>query len=107
MYNKPSRMLSGGTVSLETAEIIALQAVAFLASDDEALEDLLRLTGLDLESLKTALTDQATFHETLAGVLAVLLESETRLLAFCEATDLSPTVPAAAQRRLAPSHTEF
>lgn len=88
---------------LEAAESIALQAVAFVAADEEMLTGLLSLTGLDLDGLKTRLGD----HDTLAGVLAVLLENEPRLLAFCEAAGLDPSAPAAAHRRLAPAAFDF
>lgn len=91
------------TPGIEAAEAIALQAVAFVAADEEMLTGLLSLTGLDLDALKTRLGD----HDTLAGVLAVLLENEPRLLAFCEAAGLDPTAPAAAHRRLAPPAFDF
>ncbi|MDA5193111.1 DUF3572 family protein [Govanella unica] len=90
-------------MSLDQAETIALQSVAFLASDEDSLADLLHLTGLDFASLKTGLANP----DILAGVLAILLQNEQRLLAFCAAFDIEPSAPAAAHHRLAPLHSDF
>lgn len=106
-FNLPDDFYLRRGVSLEQAETIAFQAVAFLAADADSLEGLLRLTGHGLESLKTALTDPARLHETLAGILSVLLENEARLLTFCEANALNPGAPGAALRRLAPASPEW
>lgn len=83
-------------ISLDKAETIALQAVAFIAADDEALGGLLRMTGVAAEDFTAHLQDRMF----LSGVLAFLLDNEARLLEFCAAQDVDPAIPSAARARL-------
>lgn len=83
-------------VSLDQAETVALQAVAFIAADDEALTGLLRMTGVTAEDFAAHLEDRMF----LGGVLAFLLDNEARLLKFCAEQAVDPAVPAAARARL-------
>lgn len=78
------------------AETLALQALAYIAQDDKLLTRLLALTGLGLDDLKAA----AARPETLAGVLDFLLQDEATLLAFCEASEIAPEMPARARSSL-------
>ena len=71
------------------AEIIALQALTYIASDDKALHGLLASTGVDLDALKSAGNDPAI----LVGVLDFMLQNEPRMLEFCAAQELEPTQP--------------
>ena len=78
------------------AVAIAAQAVAFLAADDDRLGRFLALTGLSPTELKTGLGQPAF----LGAVLDHLLGDEPLLLAFAEAVDIAPDLPAAARRLL-------
>jgi hypothetical protein len=70
----------------EQAETIALQALSFLVKDDELLEQFLTSTGLTLQELKTRVKEP----ELLGGVLDAILINDQVLLAFCNASALSP-----------------
>ncbi|SLN43848.1 DUF3572 domain-containing protein [Oceanibacterium hippocampi] len=80
----------------EEAETIAIRALAFIASDPEALNGFLRMTGIAPETLAPRAGDP----EILGGVLDFLLGNESRLLAFSESEGLDPRLPAAARRAL-------
>jgi hypothetical protein len=80
----------------DRAETVALQALAFVAGDEQALTGFLRLTGMDLGDVRQAAQDP----EMLAGVLDYLMQDEPMLLAFCEAASLRPEEPAFARAHL-------
>jgi hypothetical protein len=63
----------------ESSEIIALQALAFIAQSQDDLERFLNLSGLDTEDLRR----RAGEPELLAAVLDFLLANEPLLTAFC------------------------
>ena len=71
------------------AEIIALQALGFIATDEKAFSGLMASTGIDVDSLKNAGSDPTI----LVGVLDFLLQNEDRLMAFCDEQSLDPTQP--------------
>ena len=83
-------------MNTDRAETIALQALAFLAADDEALGGFLHFTGLEMGGLRAA----AANPEILAGILDYLLQDETMLLAFCEAAEIRPDEPIRARAYL-------
>ncbi|MGE0666328.1 MAG: DUF3572 domain-containing protein [Sphingomonadales bacterium] len=83
-------------MNTDRAETIALQALAFLAADDEALGGFLHVTGLGMGELRAA----AGNPETLAGILDYVLQDEAMLLAFCEAADILPEEPIRARAHL-------
>ncbi len=68
------------------APTIALRAVAYIAGDEGLLNRFIALTGCDGDSLGQRLNDPAF----LGAVLDFLLHNEPDLLAFCEASELSP-----------------
>jgi hypothetical protein len=70
----------------EQAETIALQALAFLAKDDELLSHFLMVTGLTPQELKKRVREP----DLLGGVLDAILVNDKTLLDFCNATSLSP-----------------
>lgn len=80
----------------ESAQTVALQAVAFLIADEEACSGLLRMTGIDPPTLRNGLGN----NHVLSGVLGFLLANEKRLLTFCEEMGFEPELPGAAYRRL-------
>ncbi len=80
----------------EQAETIALQALSFLARDDELLSRFLMTTGLTPQELKQRVREP----DLLGGVLDAILADDTVLLGFCNATSLSPDTIVQARRAL-------
>ncbi len=77
----------------ETAEILALRALAWLAAQEDLVNGFLAATGLSVSDL----TQAAARPEMLAAVLDYLLEDESCLLAFCADQGLDPEAPMAAR----------
>jgi Protein of unknown function (DUF3572) len=80
----------------ERAETIALKALAYLAGEDEVLNQFLGLTGMAVEDLKKS-AGEASF---LAGILDYFLQDEALLLAFAGASDQTPETIVRARQRL-------
>jgi hypothetical protein len=80
----------------EVAEIVAVQALSFIAGDPERLGLFLAETGIGPETLRTAATD-AHF---LASVLDFVLRDDATVKAFAGAAQLDPTNIAAAHQAL-------
>lgn len=78
------------------AETIALEALHFLVSDERELAALNAQTGMGADELRQG----ATNPEVLGALLDFLLDSEKRVLAFCEAYDREPELPARARLAL-------
>lgn len=75
-----------GPKSSDTAETVALQALGFLAADDDILARFMALAGLSVDELRPRAGDPAF----LGGVLDFVLEDEKLLLEFCETAQLKP-----------------
>lgn len=80
----------------EQAETIALQALSFLAKDDELLSHFLMVTGLTPQELKKRVREP----DLLGGVLDAILADDKILLGFCNSTSLSPDTIVQARRAL-------
>jgi hypothetical protein len=80
----------------ENAEILALEALGWLAGHEGGLERFLAATGSDLASLKAAAGNPGTAR----ALLDFLLMNEDLLLAFCDATQTRPQAIHAALARL-------
>jgi hypothetical protein len=80
----------------ETAEIVAIQALSFVASDAERLGQFLAETGIGPETLRSAAQDPAF----LIGVLDFLLRDEPMLKAFSESSHLDPKIISNAREAL-------
>jgi hypothetical protein len=79
-------------VQPSAAEILALKALAYLATDGDGLVRFLALSGLELEDLRA----RAGSPELLAGVVDFLLSDEALCAAFLAAEDIdAPTLHAA------------
>lgn len=78
------------------AEVIALKALGFLASEPERLSRFLALSGVDLADIGTV----AENPDFLAGLLNHLLQDESLLLTFTAEQELDPRVPALAAAAL-------
>jgi hypothetical protein len=86
----------------EVAEIVAIQALGFLAGDPARLGRFLAETGIGPETLRGAAADP----QFLAGVLDFVLRDEATVKAFAEASALHPTNIAAARDVLGDPHWE-
>lgn len=89
-------------VSLETAEIMAIQALAFIAGREKELSLFLDQTGI----LPGELRGRAGEPDVLAGVLDFLLGNEQVLLDFCSESGTEPEMILPA-RHLFPGASEF
>ncbi len=76
----------------DSAETIALRALAFLAGDGERLGHFLALTGIGPDALRA----QAREPHMLAGVLDHLMQDETLLMVFAADAGVSPETITAA-----------
>ena len=74
----------------EQAEIFALQALAFLATQEDKMNVFANLSGLGAGDIMA----RAGESDLLAGVMDFLLSDEELLTDFCNAQDVSPETPA-------------
>ncbi len=81
----------------ETAETVALRALAWLAGNDELLPVFLNSTGADLTDLRARATDRAF----LGSVLDFLLMDDAWVVGFCDAAALPYDRPMHARQILA------
>lgn len=70
----------------EAAEILAIQALAFIAEEPDRLNAFLNTTGLTVERLRGSATDPGF----LAGVLDHMLAEESLLVAFADSASINP-----------------
>ena len=80
----------------EVAEIVAIQALTFVAGDPERLGLFLAESGLGPETLRTA----ASNPQFLASVLDFVMRDDATVKAFADASQLHPTNVAAARQAL-------
>ena len=80
----------------EAAEIVAIQALSFVASDSERLGLFLAETGIGPDTLRKS----ATEPKFLASVLDFVLRDDATVKAFAKASDLHPTNVMAARQVL-------
>ena len=86
----------------EVAEIVAVQALSFIAAEPERLGLFLAESGIGPETLRTA----AANPEFLAHVLDFVMRDDATVKAFATASDLHPTNIAAARQALGDPHWE-
>ena len=80
----------------EAAEMLAIQALGFIAAEPDRLDAFLAATGLTLDRLR----ESATSPDFLAGVLEHMLADESLLLAFAESAAIDPAAVARARNAL-------
>ena len=80
----------------EVAEIVAIQALSFIAGAPERLGLFLAESGIGPETLRTAASDP----KFLASVLDFVMRDDATVKAFAEASRLHPTNVAAAHQAL-------
>ena len=84
------------TLSAEGATTLAIQALGFVAGEDEVLGRFLATTGLGQDELRARPDDPVI----LGAVLDFVLADEPLLLRFCAAVDCPPEWPARARAKL-------
>ena len=95
-------MTKGTQNPRELAEIVAIQALSFIAGDPERLGMFLAETGVGPETLRSAAADP----RFLAGVLDFVLRDDATVKAFAAASELDPTTIAAAREVLVEDRSE-
>ena len=80
----------------ETAEILAIQALAFIAEEPERLNLFLSTTGIPPSEIRTAAREPGF----LAGVLEHMLADESLLIAFADSAGIDPAAVARARSAL-------
>lgn len=80
----------------ETAETVGLQALAWLAGEDELFQAFLGTTGASTEDVARA----AARPEFLGAVLDFLMTEDAHVIAFCDATGHPYTAPMVARAHL-------
>ena len=80
----------------EAAELVAIQALSFVANDAEILGRFLAETGIGPQTLRSSASDP----HFLTGVLDFVLRDDDTVKAFAKAAELHPTNVAAARQVL-------
>ena len=91
-------MRNGTSDPREVAEIVAIQALSFLASDPERLGQFLSESGIGPQTLRTSAADP----KFLAGVLDFILRDDATVKAFADLSKLTPETVANARETLDP-----
>ena len=86
----------------EVAEIVAIQALSFIAGEPERLGAFLAETGIGPETLRSAAADP----QFLVHVLDFVLRDDATVKAFAAVSELDPTTIAAARQALDPDRPE-
>lgn len=89
--------------SSEEAEILAIHALGFLASDGERLQRFMDLTGMDVAAIRAGASSPAF----LGGILDHLLADESLLLVFAEDQQVRPERIAELRRKLPGAAVDF
>jgi len=95
-YTPSKRPAAPPALTPQDAQAVALQAVAFIATDDKLLLRFAALTGCGPDDMRQRVADAAF----LGGVLDFVLADEPTLMAFVEATGLALATPMAARAKL-------
>jgi hypothetical protein len=80
----------------QKAEMLAVQALAFIAEDDGRLVNFIASTGIAMQSIR----DAAREPNFLVGVLEHILADENLLIAFADNVAIDPTDVARARQTL-------
>jgi hypothetical protein len=91
-------MKKGSPNPQEVAEIVAIQALSFLASDPERLGMFLTETGIGPQTLRASASDP----KFLAGILDFIMRDDATVQAFAGVSQLTPETIANAREVLDP-----
>ena len=89
-------------LAVEVAEVLSVQALGFIAQDEERLGRFLALTGLGPAEIRTSAREQ----HFLAGVLDYVIGDEELLVAFAGHAGVEPATVRIARRALAETEGE-
>jgi hypothetical protein len=82
----------------ESAELLAVQALTFIAEDAARMRGFLAATGLEPGQIRAAAGQDGFF----AGVLEHILDNESLLVAFADSVGIDPAEIARARAALGP-----
>ena len=107
---RPQKLTERQTASLkkpvhnprEVAEIVAIQALSFIAAEPERLGLFLAESGIGPDTLRKSAADP----HFLASVLDFVLRDDATVKSFAAASELDPTTIAAAREVLGDPHWE-
>ncbi|MBL8833573.1 MAG: DUF3572 domain-containing protein [Rhodospirillales bacterium] len=80
----------------QSAETVAIQALGWIAADEDRLGRFMGLAGLSVDELRA----RAAEPEFLGGVLDFVLENEALLVEFAAVADLKPDAVLRLRRQL-------
>jgi hypothetical protein len=89
-------MKAPSSAARETAEMLAIQALSFIAAEPERFNRFLGTTGLTLGRRR----ESANEPDFLAGVLEHRLADESQLLAFADNASVNPEDAARARKKV-------
>ncbi len=92
----------GRKMTLEAAESLAIEALAYLSNTPDLMQRFLALSGIEASNIRAAAGEPHFF----AGVLKFFLAHEPSLLALCEAIETPPQSVQAALAAL-PGGSDF
>lgn len=72
----------------ERAEVLALQALAFIASDEDLLLRFIALTGMDVDGLRAVAAETGT----LIAVMDFIMFDDSLIVRFAEFVNLGPEI---------------
>jgi hypothetical protein len=99
MQSRGNRPFGGKSQKLrESAQALAIEVLAYLASDPTSLERFMSLSGLDVDDLRRAAAEPGFF----VGVLDFLSSDEALLLSFAANAGRDPAAIERARQILAP-----
>ncbi len=96
MNNGPNRLKQQERQPIADPDVIAIQALTYIASSPDHAERFMALTGIPLGDLREA----AAGSGFLLGVMDYLVGDEALLLLFAAESGLAPEVVAAAHGRM-------
>jgi hypothetical protein len=88
LYDWPGSILAWTmkTITLDEAQTLAIDALVYLAGDQELMPRFLALTGITADQIRVAAGEPGF----LAGVLQFYLAHEPTLVRYCEDTNTDP-----------------
>lgn len=95
-YQPRKVTVSPPKLTADSAEAVALKAVAFIAADDQLLTRFVGLTGCGLDDLRARVADRAF----LGAVLDFVLGDEATVVAFAEHEGFPAELPMLARAKL-------
>ncbi len=95
-YQPKTKPSAPTLLTIDGAEAVALQAIAFIAGDDELLTRFVALSGCGADDIRRRIGDR----NFLTGVLDFILTDEATVLAFSRHGHLSADLPLRARQVL-------